>query len=40
MNLEPKKKKKGPKEKDEQEPGAVMRGVRDKLSVCLDTTYY
>ena len=30
MNLELKKKKKGPKEKDEGELGAVMRGVRDK----------
>ena len=31
MNLELKKKKKGPKEKDEEERGAVMRGVRDEL---------
>ena len=31
MNLEPKKKKKGPKEKDEEELGAVMRGGRDKV---------
>ena len=30
VNLELKKKKKGPKEKDEEELGAVMRGVRDK----------
>ena len=32
MNLELKKKKKGPKKKDEEELGAVMRGVRDKLN--------
>ena len=31
MNLELKKKKKGPKEKDKEELSAVMRGVRDKL---------
>ena len=31
MNLELKKIKKGPKEKDEEERGSVMRGVRDKL---------
>ena len=32
MNLELKKKKKGPNEKDEEELGVVMRGVRDKLN--------
>ena len=32
MNLELKKKKKGPKKKDEEGLGAVMRGVRDKLN--------
>ena len=31
MNLELKKKEKGPKEKDEEERGVVMRGVRDEL---------
>ena len=31
MNLELKKKKKGPKEKDKEEGGAVIAGVRDKL---------
>ena len=31
MNLELKKKKKGPKEKDKEEGGAVTGGVRDKL---------
>ena len=32
MNLELKKKKKGPKKKDEEVLGAVMRGVREKLN--------